>query len=292
MTRDGATAVTMVRVKLGRWLVAALVFLAVGGCGAPSGDGDLTDDWAAMAEAKAMVPVVGCHDASTVTSYQIRTQAIPCDQPHTVETIHVGQLPETGLPAAGTAEFWTVVDECEQITTSFLGGKWCDTRVDLDVVLPSTYQWGGGGRWFRCDLREIVETGDGPKRRTGSLRQAAQRLRHGCVKMVGTRLSGSWEFLRPIDCAQPHEAEYAGSLRVPSHTYPTEKTLNILYRRCYDIVALYIGGTRSGMQLGYTAHFVREDSWNTGDRYVRCYAWYDKGLLTKSVVGLGNGTPA
>jgi hypothetical protein len=265
--------------------------VVVGGCGTSAGDGDLTDDWAPIAEAKAQVPVAGCHDMSTLTSYQIRTQAISCDQPHTVETIHVGQLPETGLPAVSTAGFWTVVDECEQITATFLGVKWYDTRVDLKVVLPSKYQWDAGGRWFRCDLREIVDTGDGPKRRTGSLRQAAEPLRHRCVKMVGTRPNGHWEFLHPIDCAQPHEAEYAGSFRVPSTTYPTDKTLDALYRLCYDVVALYIGGTRSGMQLGYTAQFVREDAWNTGDRYIRCYAWYDKGMLTRSVVGLGDSKP-
>ena len=254
MTGGHRATPTMVPVRVGRWLVAALMVVAVGGCGASAGDGDLTDDWAAIADAKALVPVAGCHDVSTLTSYQIRTEAIACDQPHTVETIHVGQLSEGGLPATTTAGFWTVVDECEQLTAAFLGVKWYDTRVDLNVVLPSKYQWDAGGRWFRCDLREIVDTGDGPKRRTGSLRRAAEPLRHGCVKMVGTRPSGHWEFLRPIDCAQPHEAEYVGSFRVPSTTYPTDKTLNTLYRLCYDVVAL-------------------------------------KGMLTRSVVGLGNGKP-
>jgi hypothetical protein len=278
-------------VRVGRWLVAALMVVVMGGCGTSAGDGDLIDDWATIADATALVPVAGCHDMSTLTSYQIRTQAIPCDQPHTVETIHVGQLPDTGLPAASTAGFWKVVDDCERITATFLGGRWYDTRVDLTVMLPSKYQWDAGGRWFRCDLREIADNGDGAKRRTGSLRLAAEPLRHRCVKMVGSRLDGGWEFLRPIDCAQPHEAEYAGSFPVPSTTYPTDTTLQKLYRLCYDVVALYIGGTRGGMQLGYTAWFVRESVWNTGDRYVRCYARYAEGMLTRSVVGLGNGKP-
>jgi hypothetical protein len=276
------------------WLVAAVVMVVASGCGAGTGDGDLVDDWATMAEAKPRVWATGCHNTNSYQTGAVRTEAIPCEQDHTIETFHVGQLPENGLPAAGTAAFWRVVDDCEKLATGFLGGQWYDARLDLTVGLPTSLQWEGGGRWFHCTLTEAAESGTA-KKRTGSLRGAVKPdapLYRGCVSMVGSTAAGDWDYLRPIDCTRPHDAEYAGSFKVPDLSYPKDPKGSGLYKQCFDVVARYIGGTRDGMQLGYLAELASQEAWTRGDRYVQCYAWTSKGPLTKSVKGLGNGKPS
>lgn len=285
-----STMVCMKRV----WLVAAVVMLAVSGCGTGAGDGDLFDDWAAMAQAKAKVWAEGCHDTSGYQAGVVRTEAIPCDRGHALETFYVGQLPENGLPAANSQAFWTVVDDCERRAATFLGGQWYDARLDLTVGLPTSLQWEGGGRWFHCTLAESSEAGDTFRRRSESLRGAAKAgapLTLGCVSKVGSTSNDDWDYLRAAECTQPHDAEYAGSFKVPDLTYPKDPKGSGLYKQCFDVVARYIGGTRDGMQLGYMAELASPEKWTRGDRYVQCYAWTSKGPLTKSVKGLGNGKP-
>jgi hypothetical protein len=281
-----------------RWLAAAIVAVALAGCGTDAGDGDLVDDWTAMVAPEPKEPVVGCYDApirNTVDTNTVATPVIACERAHTVETFHVGRFPDAGTaaPTEGTPPYRAAFDECERLASTFLGGQWYDIRVDLVINVPSGSQWDGGGRWYRCDLMETWPSSDVINRRAGTLREAARPeapLAQRCVSAERLTITG-WEFVRPIGCEQPHDAEYAGAFKVDGTGYPQDPRGAGLYERCRDVVAGYTGGTRDGVRLGYLATLASPRGWSRGDRYARCYAWRDGGKLTGTVKGLGNGTP-
>ncbi|GAA1040614.1 hypothetical protein GCM10009557_62380 [Virgisporangium ochraceum] len=275
----------------GRWLVAAVITVTVGGCGTP-GDGDLVDDWTAMVDAKAKVPGVGCHDAPVRFIYETNTVTRPpisCDEAHTIETFHVGQVPDalTASPSEGSADYVRLFEACEGLAVEFLGGQWFDARVGLGVTVPSSLQWEGGGRWFRCDLMETVNTSDAVSRRRGTVRNLAKAdaaVARRCFTAVGLQSDGRWDYLNPTDCTQPHDAEYAGAFKVPGTQRPTDPKGSGLYKQCYDVIDRYVTGSS---RLGYMASLGSQRVWNRGDHYVRCYAWHDKGEVTGSVKGTG-----
>ena len=275
----------------GRWLVAAVVTVTVAGCGTP-GDGNLVDDWTAMADAKPKVPGVGCYDAPVRNVHDTNTVATPprsCDEAHTIETFHVGEVPGTltAGPTDGSAEYVRLFEECEARSVEFLGAQWADARVGLRVTVPSALQWEGGGRWYRCDLMETADTTDAIIRRRGTLRGLGKpdaAVARRCFTIVGLQSDGRWDYLRTTDCARPHDAEYAGSFKVPGAQWPADPKGTGLYQRCYDVIDGYVGGSN---RLGYVASLGSQQAWNRGDRYLRCYAWHSKGTVTGSVKGTG-----
>ncbi len=273
-----------------RWLVAAVITVTVAGCGTP-GDGDLVDDWTAMADAKPKVPGVGCYDALlrfVSDTNTVATPLISCDEAHTIETFHVGQVPDslTASPAEGSAEYVRLFEACEGAAVEFLGGQWFDALVGLVVTVPSSLQWEGGGRWYRCDLMETDPSYDAVSRRRSTLRGAGKpdtALTRRCFTAAGLRSDGKWDHLTTTDCAQPHDAEYVGAFKVAG-TRPTDPKGSGLYRRCFDLIDRHVGGSN---RLGYMASLGSQRAWDRGDRYVRCNAWHDTGKVTGSVKGTG-----
>jgi hypothetical protein len=284
----------MVYMKRGwhRWLIAVVVTVTVSGCGKALGDGDLADDWKAMADAKPWVPDVGCYDAGIRSSNEVNVtrKTIPCDQSHTTEAFHVGQFPESSSrPAAGSAAHWKAFEDCEALAATFLGGQWYTARVAVTVDWPSIAQWEGGGRWFRCDAMEVGYTTEEVTRRTGSLKDTAKpdgALARKCVSVVGLTETG-WDSLTASECTVSHDAEYAGSVKLAGVDYPASAKSDGTHAKCRPVVDTYVANNR----FGYLSQISSREAWARGVRYVHCYAWSSSVKLTKTVKGLGNNPP-
>jgi hypothetical protein len=283
-------------------VILALALIAtLGGCATTTaGDGDLVDDWAALPSAAPKVPASGvCYSASDVYASRIGglyTDPIACTTSHAVEAFHVGDLPAdvTLPPQPGKPEFWRTFEECERRAKDFLGDEWYNGRLYLRVTVPLTRQWEGGARWYRCELIETKTMySDTVAKRESSLASGlrdAAPVAQRCADIVGEKAAKDWDDLTPVDCAQPHDTEYVGSFRVPGTTMPADDRWESIFEGCWDVVARFTGGTRSGVRLGYLSWTVSEDGWNRGDRWVRCYAWGEKKMVG-SVKGIGNAAP-
>ena len=285
----------------GRASIAVALIATLGGCAATAGDRNIVDDWSVMPSAAPAVPPSGvCYEDSATNANQVDvtlTKPVPCTQSHVSETFHVGQFPAevTVLPALGKPELARAFEECVAKAKEFLGSDWFNGRLYLDIIVPLSRQWDGGARWFRCELIEIKSMYiDTVVKRdnslSGTLRGDAP-LALRCGNVVGKKPDTGWDDMTPIDCAQPHDAEYAGSFKADSATEPTQAEWNKIYDQCWDVLATYLGGTRGKLQVGYLVwSSVRED-WQKGDHWVRCYAWGDDRRLVGSVKGIGNATP-
>jgi Septum formation len=285
----------------GRAITAVALVATLGGCAVTAGDGNVVDDWAAMASAAPVVPPSGVCYASSV-GFASRINALNsdrhvCTDPHIVETFHVGQFPAevTLPPEPGTPDYLWTFEECERKAKDFLGGDWYNGRLFLGVTVPASRQWEGGGRWYRCELIETKylysdETAKRESSLAGTL-SAAAPVAQRCANIIGEKPDGYWDDLGVADCAQPHDAEYAGSFRIPGPIQPTTKQMDAVFDDCWDVIARYLGGTKSGIRVGYLAWGVAEDGWKRGDRYVRCYAADADRKIVGSVKGIGNAAP-
>jgi hypothetical protein len=295
-------------------LLVLCVALVLGGCARPPAgvDGDLTNDWPAMAAAKVPVPESGkCYAALASDGWAEDLSPLPCAGPHMTETAFVGMFtgadadrsapPATGSPARAGA-----FAECRKNVTEYLGGDFMLGRMNLGLVLPSSNAWTGGARWFRCDisrynnLHDYTEVADG----TGSARdglRGARPLALTCATETDDG-KGSVTDERVADCAQPHNAEFAGLFTAPDIPWPTDENerLNLASHGCEGVVASYLGlpgGRMTNPVLGWTSQQPSKDQWSLGNRTVRCYAVGFKGnsvngmRFTGSVKGIGNKPP-
>jgi hypothetical protein len=286
---------------LGRVSIVVALIATLGGCAASAGDRDIVDDWGALPSAAPKIPPSGaCYASSFTDAGQIEAAAsdpIPCTQSHAIETFHVGQFPAelTAVPALGKPEYVSAFEECSTKSKEFLGNDWYSGRLYLEVAVPQTRQWEGGGRWFRCDLIEVQNLyTQGIVKRDSSLAGALRGdagIAQRCGNMVGRTANNGWDDLTPVDCAQPHDAEYAGSFKAESATEPTKEQWNTIYDGCWNVVAAYLGGSRDKIQVGYLAWSTAQEDWQKGDHWVRCYAWGDDRKMVGSVKGIGNATP-
>ncbi|MGC5032067.1 septum formation family protein [Micromonospora sp. DT229] len=286
-----------------RWLtgiaLGTVVALALGGCTRPEGtDGDLSDDWAPMAAPVVFTPAAQtCHPQPVVVGHLRDYAPVPCDQPHRVETMHVGTLPETDEkepPTAGSALMRTAFTECDQQVRKALGADWRIGRVRLSVVLPSPQGWTGGARWFRCDVRELSDLEDSTTvRRTASLAGAlsgSSPLRYGCfqAKADGNQVTE----MVAVKCTARHRAEFVGVWKAPKSSYEAflnNSTRN--HRACRSLVAKYAKVPDDGnleYRTGTIFYHPDEDEWRSGDRGVQCFMWSNRRVLDRSVKGAGS----
>jgi hypothetical protein len=287
---------------IGSVIAATALLVVLGGCAGTAGDGNIVDDWGTMASAAPVVPPSGvCYSSSQALASSIDatfSDPTPCSQPHAVETFHVGQFPAevTAVPVAGSQGYWNAFEACEGKAREFLGGDWYTGRLFLGITVPQGRQWEGGARWYRCELIEIKTfAGDAAVPRTGSLAgalQSAGALTQGCGTVGKWAADGTWDDLTPVNCSQPHDAEFAGVFKITGADRPTGKQLDDIYDNCWEVLARYTGGTRSGIQVGNLVWGGGERDWKRGDRWVRCYAWAGENKkMVGTVKGIGNAAP-
>jgi hypothetical protein len=278
---------------------------ALSGCGAGGGDGDLFDDWKPVADAKPAVPPTGaCYETSTTQAYRIVVTGMTraaCDQQHTVETFHVGQLPDdiaaaSVPPAAGSTEYQRAFAECEKAAKEFLGDEWFNGRLHLVYTLPLTYQWEAGARHYRCDLVETKSQAGEVVKRTGSLRDGLSGSRpvaNTCFLFVDEKQDVVGD-LAAIDCAQAHDAEYVGTFEPGGGASPPAEGKaqeDVGFPGCRNAVVNYLGAT-GALKVGYMYWGFDPEDWKRGDKRVRCYATGPDGKKLKgSVKGIGDKSP-
>lgn len=287
-----------------RWIGAitmgGVLALAVAGCGNPAGvDGELTDEWAAVPEPVAFVPAAGtCHPEFEPIGYLREYQPVDCAQPHTTETLHLGTV--TGAeadrpapPVAGSTGRRALRGDCEKQVNEQLGGDWRTARIGLAVVLPSPDAWGGGARWYRCDVHEVrsIENGT-PVERSGSLRGALDgesELALGCFrpKIVKDAVSE----MEPVSCTTKHRSEFAGIWTAPDTSYDAfTKNTDRAHKGCRGVVAKYAKIPNDGdieFRVGTIYYHPNEAEWREGNRGVQCFLWVDDRDLTRSMKGAG-----
>ncbi|MEV6816905.1 septum formation family protein, partial [Micromonospora sp. NPDC051296] len=269
------------------------------GCGAPGGlDGDLVDDWAALPPPGPFTPAAEvCHEADFADAVPVAAYVpVDCAAPHRVETVHIGAFPDgRESPPIASVELRAAFADCDNRATGYVGDNWRAGRLRLAVAVPSGPGWAAGSRWYRCDLMEVstVEAAATVVLRTGSLRDALRvpsPLRLGC-QQTRTGRGGVVQTLLPVDCAERHDAEFAGVWQAPDRPYPSRSAEWVpLYAGCRSVLARY-AGLPDDADLAFRSDVVVRPPgagrWRAGDRGVRCYLWLADRAVTGSLKGAG-----
>ncbi len=287
-----------------RWLTAVALggaaTLSLTGCANPGGvDGDLTNDWTTIGEPVAFLPEAGtCHPRFQEIGYLSAYQPVDCAQSHAVETLHLGTFTgedaeRLSPPPAGSPSLRTARAECEAKTKAALGADWHSARLSLSVVLPSSYAWSGGARWFRCDVGEVESLDDRDLvTRTGSLKDAlrtSSELTYGCFrpKLVKDDLDG----MTPVSCTAKHRSEFVGIWVAPDVPYDSfKKDTARTHKGCVGVIASFAKVPNDGdikYRVGSIYYSPHKDDWEAGDRSVLCFLWISDRDLTRSLKGAG-----
>jgi hypothetical protein len=276
------------------WMVAALgAAFALGGCGKlPAGvDGDLTNNWSAMPEAKIVVPAVGACYASLSSGVSGGDDTTaPCALTHDLETVYVGTFTgadagRSTVPAKGSPALVTAFGDCRKNATTYLGDDFDLGMLDLSVVLPTAPAWTGGARWYRCDIIRYRDMQFDTVGGEGSVKDGLRGDRPLAITCVNVTDDGKNAITdeQAVACSTPHNAEVAGVFTAPDVPWPADQTArdNTASKGCEGVAAKYLGqsGQVNNPVLGWAWDGFTQDRWEMGDRTIRCL-----------LVGIKNGT--
>ncbi|MGI5242717.1 septum formation family protein [Dactylosporangium sp. CA-139066] len=297
-------------------LLAAVVAL-LAGCSVlskPAGtDGDLTNGWAAQPSPSERVPATGsCLTTGGIVAYNDKadpqTTPADCTGKHKLEVVKTGRFPDdSSVPGWGSKPMQAAYADCGKAASDYLGADWHTGWLFVHVGRPSSAAWAGGARTYVCGLAEFERTDYSARalERTSSLKgelaKADTAAAKRCVRLVGSG-SDSYGFYKSIageervDCATPHDGEFAGMVALPDGAYPSwQAQSDYLFPRCLQIVAAWLGlsenafNRRTDIWLYYT-YLDDETQWFAGDRTSGCYAMVPtKHLVKASIKGLGGG---
>lgn len=284
--------------------VAVLSMVVVSGCSVPAGtDGDLVDDWPAMADPQLVLPTVGACYNTHPTSVWDGTidHPVACTSAHFAETVYVGTFAgdagsRVSPPSSGGPEQRAAFRTCGQKANDFLGGDWHTAVVRLYLVIPDFAAWGAGARWFQCEL----SSGDSENDEFVSMRTSLKDGLRGSRPLADTCITaddvnGDLGTVNSTDCAKPHRGEFAGTYTAPAGAYPAPGSAGNPGRQgCKGVVALYVGfgAWNSRSDLGWMWWDYGQTTWDLGDHTFRCYALAYSGdrtrLYTGSLKNIGN----
>lgn len=284
-------------------LTAGALTLLLAGCARPEGiDGDLTGEWSAMGEPVGFVPAAGtCHEGDyrevgTLQSYR----PIDCAEEHVTEIVYVGEFDgEAGdresPPEPGSQQWRDAFNACEDGAADYLGADYRYARLWLGVVVPSPQAWEGGARWLRCDVVQSENPAQIGQIRTGSLAGAladdSSELRLGCFEVTAT--DTDIERMDPVDCDQPHQAEFVGVWRAPDGEYPDsedDESADLVHGGCRELIAEYVDlpvDDDLPFRTGTIVNWMAEQDWRDGDHGFRCYLWLSEDEIHESLRGDG-----
>jgi hypothetical protein len=196
-------------------------------------------------------------------------------------------------PLPGSPAIKAAYGECEQAARDYLGDDWRAGRLWLGVTVPSATGWGGGARWFRCELMEIVGKDDETvQARVGSVRGglAGDRpLAFGCYQV--TSKDDVVSAMVPLDCAKSHNAEFVGVHVPPDAPYvaPDDARWEAYHTACRGLIAKYVGiSAETAKEAGSVASPSSKAEWERGNRGVRCHVWLETATTTGTLKGLGS----
>ncbi len=295
--------------------IALGAVVALAGCaGRPPGtDGDLTNGWPIMPQAKVPVPVAEvCYPGQYVAPGRIvrvwseDVTTVDCATSHYSETAFVGTLtgadaqraavPETDEPAMPA-----VYDQCGRAASAYLGGDPHTALVRIEVELPTNGAWRGGARGFRCDLVHLSDPFGSYWVSHDSLKGDLTEARVSALACMDTTENPDHqiETTRVSTCGSPHAAEFAGPLTAPNVPVPAGKAGRdkMLKDGCMPVVAAFLGyqsvSQWHNQAVGWWSPGWDEDEWNRGDRTTQCfaYAFTESGKFVGSVKGIRDQTP-
>jgi hypothetical protein len=287
MHRRGLTRV------LGAALAAGVMALA--GCAQlPAGaDGDLVNGWPQIAAPKGWSPEAGtCHEDYSESVQRTEYKPVACTSRHSYETAYLGTFSGAGAertspPTAGSAELAAAWSECDKKVTEYVGGEWRTGKFRIAVTVPSSGAWGGGVRWFRCEVATNSGTSTAAVSRTASVKGALASepgLKYGCFQYDN-------KVRTEIDCGQPHNAEFVG-IYTSNVAYSQLSTLDEqIAAECRAIIANFVGlpGDKNmKYRTGVVWSYPNQSDWEAGDHGVRCHLWV-KRQNSRSLAGTGNG---
>jgi hypothetical protein len=300
---------TRVRTAIAVVLVTAL--LGVSGCGVRVADGDLIDDWQPMAAPKYDLPSVGmCLDSPTKPAFDptfVRAVPIGCERGHTLEVAMIGTVEGNAAqgsapPESGSDAFRAAYADCGTAVNEYLGGDWHTGMFGINVQMPNRATWQGGLRSYVCSIFTLTDVygkmsfGSAPVK--GTLAGAAPNAIR-CLAVDGTTASDGWwddiNGLTPVDCAQPHEAEFIGTAKVGTAggaKPAAEDIRKSMLDRCWTIGAAFLRLTEAQMdarpELGVAWDGMDQLQWDAGDQHLRCFVLFSPGKKARaSVKGLG-----
>jgi len=256
-------------------------------------DGNLTDQWPAMAAPKGWEPD-GDMCLKVLNDYMSRSMYDPveCDRSHNYEIVAIGEF--TGdvaaaaeAPEQGSAAMRAAWSDCDKKASAFVGGDWRGGMLWIGVSLPSSLSWTSGSRWYVCELAALERAYGDPTLRSISLKGEFTKnspLKYGCYQ-YGDNLVA-------IDCKKAHNTEYAGIWNAGSLAYAKlSGSKDKIATECRKVIARYVKVPADGnmrYRTGVVWDWPSEADWNAGDRGVRCHIWLDKKKVTRSLKGTGN----
>jgi hypothetical protein len=292
-------------------VLALAAIAALAGCSAlPAGvDGNLTDNWPTMPEAKVPVPVAGACYYSRSTGFSAGDDTtVACADAHASETVFVGTFSgadadRSAPPAKASPALATVFGDCRKNATAYLGDDFAMGPLDLIVVLPVVAAWKAGARWYRCDVTRYYNVSHRTVGGQGSVKDGLRGdrpLALTCFTVTDDKNKITDE--EPTACAQPHNAELAGLFTAPDVPWPADQTArsNMAQKGCQQVAAQYLGltgGRVNNPVLGWGWDNFVQDRWELGDRTVRCLVMGFKAdsvngvRFTGSVKGIGTKAP-
>jgi Septum formation len=290
---------------MGAVAVLGMAALLLSACGNPAGtDGNLTNNWKAMADAVIPTPKAGsCYNVETDDPASVTKWPVPveCTTTHTVETAYVGAFTgddanQSSAPSNGSAGRRKAYEQCAAEAKTFLGDDWRAGRLELTVVLPIALHWQGGARWFRCDLMEYKDLNNYEVvKRTASLKGGLSGDRPVGLSCMAITITSDNKVgdMNPVACTTAHNGEFAGVYDLPDGPFPTDPKVRL--DGCAPVVAAF-ANVPNDADLSYRTGWISspfsEVDWGLGNRGVRCYA-HKSTNMTKSIKGVGPaGLPA
>ncbi|GAB3851278.1 septum formation family protein [Dactylosporangium cerinum] len=292
----------MVRFRLGA--VLALTLVVVAGCTkVPAGvDKDIVDEWAMMGEAKVPEPKAGDCWTSTSTSVFRMTAASTtvamCSGPHIGEVVQVGHF--TGALAEADSppkldQMADIYTACDAEVTKFLGASWQLGRARMLLFPPTSTQWRGGARFYRCDVASLKGAHGDLESRVATLKDSmkpgSDRLDGCAVLDNGVDWTGD---VTPVVCTAPHDVESMGLITAKSGTYPatSEAAKTVFDTLCVDKIREYTSGGINALATAkarylYPRHAGSAEEWSAGNHNATCWVLLPK-KITRSLKGNGS----
>ena len=207
------------------------------------------------------------------------SRPVPCLEPHTAQTVHVGRLDLSPagrrLPVDAAAVQRQPAEVCPVRLRQYVGGTTdVRRRSRFEVVwfTPTLRQAELGARWFRCDVVAVLDD-QRLQRLPAGPRLEGVLDRHGALAtygLCGTARPGTGSFRR-VACALRHSWEaistidLAGGARYPG----TARVRTAGDEACADQVE-----ERSGpvLEFSYGWEWPTRSQWAAGQRHGYCWA--------------------
>ncbi|MEU7876128.1 septum formation family protein [Dactylosporangium sp. NPDC049140] len=265
--------------------LAALLFTA--GCSTAASSSPAAAPSPSPSATPPMVPQVGqCYDRPF--GGEIMTPVVTdCVKDHQVEIAYVGSLTVSGLPAPGTPDLAPADAECRTKTAVYLGTPLGRRGLTYEIAVPAAADWNKASRWFACQLVAVDFSPGDPKLATvqGSYAAGKTAAAPRCFTLTKAH------DLNPVDCAEPHSAEYVGA---PSAAYaapvPKDKddpAFTPFQIACRDEIAAEMGVSAKKLDDTWGYNFWAANNLSkAGISVAQCYfvLWSGK-TITGSVLG-------